>query len=231
MESFYPDNRSRLSEADIRFVARTLGSSPKEKDAIVSLLLDTGARDQILDQEELYHTLINSPQCLQVSLNFYLYILVRNILRQTGLDDTGLADYVSGVLAHFARRRRRVNQESSRESFFYAVDMLEEIARSSSIRRFYLFIRLGEQSLVLTGLFPDYVKYRQNRRAAPGLRYYEAIGSAQYQAASQHPLARKYQIDRLFAGLSESFHTIRNALNQMQERLFFWEQQPLPPAD
>ena len=51
------------------------------------------------------------------------------------------------------------------------------------------------------------------------MKYYEELGRSNYRVASDHRLARKYDLDGIFNTLSERFQTTRLALNDLGERL------------
>lgn len=207
-------------KADIEFISAVLGVELKDEQALVSLLVDEKTRDLILDDRALFHAIIESPDHLRLSLHLYLYILVRQVLKEVGLEDRELADYVASVLTQFVRQQPGTTPKV-REAFFYAVDVLGQIECADIQTRFYLVTSLGNSALILTGVFPDHIESRAKMRAAPNLNYYESIGSAQFQAASSHNLAQTYQLDRIYATLSNSFSSVRSALNEMKERLVF----------
>ncbi len=220
MKVIQPYCRSKLTRADIEFIWAVLGVELKDEQALVSLLLDENTRDLILDDSTLFHAIIESPDQLRISLHLYFYILVHHVLKEVGLEDRELADYVASVLAQFVRQQPGANS-NAREAFFYAVDVLGEIECADFHTRFYLVSSLGNTALILTGVFPDHIEYRAKMKAAPNLNYYESIGSAQFHAASSHNLAQTYNLDRIYATLSNSFSSVRSALNEMKERLVF----------
>jgi hypothetical protein len=97
--------------------------------------------------------------------------------------------------------------------------MLAALQTADDSTSFYLRAHIGNHSLFMTGIFPDRVRNRTERRGAPGLRYYEEVGRANYRVASDHRLARKYDLDGIFTTLAERFQTTRLALNDLGERL------------
>ncbi len=202
------------------FIAAVLRVDFRDEQALISLLADENTRDLILDDRALFNAIIESPDHLRISLQLYFYILVRHVFKEVGLEDGELADYVASVLTQFTRQLPGANH-NAREAFFYAVDVLGEIECADFHTRFYLVTSLGNTALILTGVFPDHIEYRAKMKAAPNLNYYESIGSAQFQAASSHNLAQTYHLDRIYAALSNSFSSVRSALNEMKERLIF----------
>jgi len=85
---------------------------------------------------------------------------------------------------------------------------------------FQLRAHVGNYSLFLSGVFPDRIRVRAERRGFPDLRYYEALGRTHFRAASDHRLAQRYELAEILNTLSERFETTRHALNDISERLF-----------
>jgi hypothetical protein len=56
-------------------------------------------------------------------------------------------------------------------------------------------------------------------KGAPGLGYYEGLGRMNFRAASDHRLAREYDLDGIFSLLAERFQETRLALNDVRELL------------
>ena len=220
MKVIKPYCRSQLTLADIDFILSVMRTDRDDLEALVKILAEENTRDLILDDPGLFHAVLESTDHLRISLHLYFYILVRHVLKEAGLDDCELADYVASVMTQFTRHLPGAHAKS-REAFFYAVDVLGEIECADFQTRFYLVTSLGNTALILTGVFPDHIEYRARMKAAPNLNYYESIGSAQFQAASSHNLAQTYHLDRIYATLSNSFSSVRSALNEMKERLLF----------
>jgi hypothetical protein len=79
-------------------------------------------------------------------------------------------------------------------------------------------------------VFPDRIRFRTERKGAPGLHYYEGVGRANFRAASDHYLARKYELDAIFDTLAERFQETRLALNDLREHLLSLGD-PEPPME
>ena len=108
----------------------------------------------------------------------------------------------------------------------YFVDMLAALKTADDITSFFIRAHMGNYSLFLSGVFPDRIRVRSERRGAPDIRYYEEIGRSSFRAASDHRLAHKYDVADIFCTLSERFQTTRKALNDLGDRLISLE--PLP---
>ena len=101
-----PNCRAQFAAEDIDFILSVLGRKISTAECLVKLLADEDSRDLILDDEALLHALLERSGCLRVSSRFYFYILVRQVLRRSGIQDRAVADYVAEVLAEFSRAER-----------------------------------------------------------------------------------------------------------------------------
>lgn len=101
-----PNCRAQFGAGDIDFILSVLGPKVGTAECLVKLLADEEARDLILDDEALLHALLERLGCLRVSSRFYFYILVRQVLRRSDIQDRAVADYVAEVLAEFSRAER-----------------------------------------------------------------------------------------------------------------------------
>src|SRR5436190_17113241 len=106
MKMIQPNCRIQFAAEDIEFIASVLGQKLGAAECLIQLLADESSRDLILDNEALFHALLERRGCLRVSSRFYFYILVRNIFRRAGIEDRPVADYVAEILAEFARAER-----------------------------------------------------------------------------------------------------------------------------
>jgi hypothetical protein len=147
-------------------------------------------------------------------------VLVRQVFRRSGLEERAVADYVAEVLAEFSRVERTQCQiKGQPRPFDYFVDMLAALQTADDTTSFYIRAHIGNHSLFMSGIFPDRIRFRTERRGAPSLKYYESLGRASYRIAGDHRLARKYDLDGIFNTLAERFDTTRLALNDLGERL------------
>lgn len=213
-----PNCRIQFTAEDIDFVLSVLGSKAGTAATLVQLLADEDTRDLILDDESLLRAVLEHRNCLRISSHFYFYILVRHSFRRSGLKDRPLADYVASVLAEFSRiERTRCTVKGEVKDYFF--EMLAALQTADDTTGFYIRAHIGNQSLFMSGVFPDRIRFRAERKGFPGLTYYEGVGSANYRVASDHRLARQYDLDGVFSMLSDRFHDTRLALNDLRERL------------
>ena len=214
-----PNCRAQFGAEDIDFILSVLGRKVSTAECLVKLLADEDSRDLILDDEALLHALLERHGCLRVSSRFYFYILVRQVLRRSGIQDRAVADYVAEVLAEFSRAERAgcvvPGQATPLEYFF---DMLAALQTADDRTSFLIRVHIGNHSLFLSGVFPARIRHRAETRGSPDLKYYEGLGRTQYRAASDHQLARRYEVARIFNTLAERFETTRLALNDIADR-------------
>src|SRR5437879_13832070 len=79
----------------------------------------------------------------------------------------------------------------------------------SGERGFLLRVHLGNYSLWLAGLFPDYVAARRNRQGGPDLPYYDELGRQGYHLASEHRLAERFGVAGIYRAAAQRFPTLR----------------------
>jgi hypothetical protein len=221
MKMIKPNCRVQFAAQDIEFILSVLGSKLAESDCLVQLLADEDTRDLILDDEALFHAVLERGGCLRVTSHFYFYILVRHVFNRSGIPDRNVADYVAEVLAEFARAEQaRCVLPGQTQSLDYFFEMLAALQTADDHTCFRLRAHIGNYSLFLSGVFPDRIRVRAERRGFPDLKYYEALGKTHFRVAGEHRLAQRYELADIFGTLSERFETTRRALNDISSRLF-----------
>jgi hypothetical protein len=108
------------------------------------------------------------------------------------------------------------DQPKSLEYFF---EMLAALQTADDVTSFHIRAHIGNYALFFSGIFPDRIRFRAEFRGCPDLRYYEALGKSSYRVASDHRLARKYDLAKVFDVLSDKFEVTRLALNDLGDRL------------
>lgn len=215
----------------------TIRASLNRNDALhlVDLLArhDTGLRDaarQRLDEEGL-DALLDDPRVLNALLtdaevkappSLVFYVLIRQSLLEAGVEDRATADYVASVMVAFGRGRRayRVSDDSEQE-YRYLVDMVVRMGSSSPREAFLLRTHMGDYSLWLAGLFPDYLEGRRRRKGAPPVEYFERMGAAGYVQASESSEARELGVSGVLEAVGRRFRKARMALNSVADR-YLW---------
>jgi hypothetical protein len=95
------------------------------------------------------------------------------------------------------------------------------LERADERSSFCIRAHIGNHTLFLAGVFPDRIRFRAENRGFPDLRYYEALGRANFRVASDHRLADRYALAPIFSTLADRFQETRLALNDVSQRLFF----------
>lgn len=205
-----------------------------EAGSILGLLAggDSAARERLSDRlrDEGFDALLDDPRTLNAVLtgthdvgpSLVFYLLVRHALLETGIDDRTLADYMAALLLEFGREDRAFKVAAADpERVHYLVDLMAAADTPDGRRQFLVRAHLGEYALWLTGIFPDYVTARVERRGAPGLRYFEEMGATGYRMAAGSPLASEHGVDDLYRTAADAFGDLRVALNRISDRYFF----------
>jgi hypothetical protein len=220
--------RSKFTRDDLNFVVDHLGRSLRLSDAVQRLCQDQESLDQILDLEGLHQALVDQPHCVQVSPAFYFYVLTRRALLRHGLDDRNLCDYVAAVLTDFTQRQNidKVAATESTRTFAYVSDLLQSIERAPAAQIFSLRRFLADYTLFLSGVFKENIEAREQKRGAPGLSFYEAVGRQSYRSAAAQPQALREDLRDLLDQIAEAFHEVRLALNALSDQAFHFEPTP-----
>jgi len=216
--------RSRLRAADFRLAALALGRGDPARRARYERLLVEEGPDALLDDPQLLPALLAVRSLVVPSAPLFTYAAVRHTLLAGGVDDRALADYLAALLLEFGDhgRHRRVRRTDD-ESYDYLVDIVADLAEQDGAgeRGFLLQTHLGNYSLWLAGLFPDYVAARRTRVGGPDLPYYDALGRHGYELASRHRLARDCGMAAIFRAAADLFPALRAAFNRLSDQVFF----------
>jgi len=220
MKLIQPNCRIQFTAEDVDFVSDTLSKSEGDRTVITNLLSDAETRDLILDDEKLFHALIESRGCLRVSNRFYFFVIVRNVLKKSGIDDREVADYTAEMLAEYSEiDRTRCQLPGQDGPLDYFFEMLAALQTADDRTSFYIRAHIGNHSLFLSGVFPQRIRYRAEKKGFPDLRYYESLGQSSFRIASDHRLASRYELGPIYSRLADRFQETRQALNDMSERL------------
>jgi hypothetical protein len=211
--------RERFTASDFEFVVRTLARSQTDHVSLVDLLSDAETRDSVLDNPRLIDAILSNAGQLQISSHFYFYVLARHVLRDVGITDRKLCDYVASLLEAFSRanglRAPHLIAETGRQ---YVSDMLIALTRATAEQAFLLRAHVGNYSLFLSGIFHENTQ-RRSLRGAPDLAFYEQIGRTNYQLVASHATARRCDLSDVYEGLADQFREVRVALNRLSDSL------------
>jgi hypothetical protein len=221
MKMIQPNCRVQFAAEDIDFILSVLGAKIETAECLTKLLADEESRDLILDDEALFHALLERRGCLRVSTRFYFYILIRHVFRRSDIQDRAVADYVAEVLTEFARTERaRCVVPGQANPLDYLFEMLTALKTADDRTSFFIRVHIGNHSLFLSGVFPERIRFRAEMRGFPDLKYYEGLGRTHFRMASDHRLAQRYEVAKIYNTLAERFQATRLALNDIADRLF-----------
>ncbi|HUP88217.1 MAG TPA: hypothetical protein VM100_02635 [Longimicrobiales bacterium] len=190
-------------------------------------------REEARLREEGFDAILDDPRTLNAVLasgsgfstapqTLVFYVLVRHALLEHGITDRTLADYISAVLISYGKEKRayRADAEDTAE-FNYLVDLVSAAESASGARAVMLHAHIGNFALWLSGLFPDHISARVQRRGAPPIKYYETLGASGYRHAADFNAAASNGLTFLYRSAADSFPGIRIALNSISDRHLF----------
>src|SRR5205809_1868351 len=216
---FRSNCRARFTAADFDFSLRTLACSQTDQVSLVDLLSVVETRDSILDHPRLVDAILNHCGQLQISSQFYFYVLARHVLQQGGIGDRKLCDYVASLLETFSHASRlQISDETHHLAEQYISDMLIALTRATPEQAFLLRAHIANYSLFISGIFHENT-HRSSLRGGPAIAFYEQVGRTNYQLLASHAAARRCELDDVFEGLADRFRDVRLALNQLSDQL------------
>ena len=209
--------RERFTAADFDFVVRTLARSQTDHVSLVDLLSDAETRDCVLDNPRLVDAILSNAGQLRISSHFYFYVLARHVLRDVGITDRKLCDYVASLLETFSRANGlhapHLTAETGRQ---YVSDMLIALTRATAEQAFLLRAHVGNYSLFLSGIFHENTQ-RRSRGARPTWHFTSKSAEPIISSSRPTPTARRCELSDVYEGLAERFHEVRLALNRLSD--------------
>ncbi len=220
LEQRIPSSRNRFTGADLDFLAAVLAPD-EQRLHLEKLWSDPDALREMLDLKEVLRGLLDSPSAIQVSPGFYFYVLVRHAFLQADLSDPELADYVAGVMTKRISPSPEDPLQDIARGFTHASDFIAIITNAPGRMRFHLQVAAGNQFLVLTGLYPTFLKRRCENRGAPDLEFYESFAQQSFRGAADNRLGPGKASRQLYGALAEAMPAARRSLNRVAEEFVF----------
>jgi hypothetical protein len=216
-----PTLRASFGRSDAGHIVTLLGGHDPDLRESARRRLDEEGLDSLLDDPRTLNALLTDPDA-SARPELVFYVLVRQTLLAAGVPERSTADYVASLLVGFGSgdRAYRVSADAP-ERYAYLVDLVARLKGADAREAFLLRTHLGNHSLWLAGLFPDFLEARTQRRGAPPMGYYEELGAAGYRAASESRHAESLGIDGVLRGVAQHFRSVRVALNHMSDR-YMW---------
>jgi hypothetical protein len=224
-----PTLRASFSRRDALHLVDLLGRRDAELRDAARARLESDGADALLDDPRVRNALLTDPD-VTAPPGVIFYVLVRQALLEEGIDDAPTADFVASVVLAFGRAGRayRVRDGEDHE-YRYLVDIVERLSATPDHEAFFVRSHLGNFSLWLAGLFPDYLEARSRRKGGPPISYYEHMGATGYRAAARSPQAATLGVDKVLDGIGCRFTRVRSALNQVSDR-YLWPEGGDPVA-
>lgn len=215
--------RVRLTADDFQFVVGVLSKTESDRVSLVELLTDEDTRDSILDHEALVEAVVNSPERIPISPQFLFYVLCRKVLKNTAVNSREAADYVAAMLDAFMRTSRLDSPGENGGQMRYLSDMMQALRKANTREAFLLRTHMANYSLFISGIFAENVEKKTERKGAPDISFYEAMGQMNYRAASEYREAKMFNLQAVYEELSCGFREVRVALNDLAHRLLHIE--------
>ncbi len=216
------DLRKHFAPSDAQLVIDLLSAGDARRKRSLARTAAQQGIHELLDDAALPKLLHDAPVDGAPSQALLLYVLTRHTLREAGIDDRRLSEYVGALLLEFGVRDRAHRIAPHDDAVYrYVADIVAHIDTERGKRGFQLRAHLGNFTLWLAGVFPDYVTARVHRKGAPDLRYYEELGARGFRLASDHQLAARYDLVGVYRRAADSFGRLRVALNRLSDRVFF----------
>jgi hypothetical protein len=216
--------RSRLRGTDLHLAVRALARRDAGRRAQLERQMAEEGVDTVLDDPGLLDALLLLRTLAVPSPALFAYVAVRHTLRAAGIDDRELADYLAALLVEFGDhdRHARVRPHDD-ETYRYLVDLVAGLAEGGEEgeRGFLLLAHLGNYSLWLAGLFPDFIAARRARAGGPDLPYYDDLGRQGFRLAARHRLAERFGLATVYASAADRFPALRLAFNRLSDRVLF----------
>ena len=216
-----PNVRSSFGRNEAAYLVWLLSRGNEQTSELWAGRLREEGFDAILDDPRTFNALMAGRELSSAPPELVFYLLVRHALLEDGIGDRGLADYLAALIAAFGRGGRAYQIGDEPTEYHYLTDIIAEGDRSSGRRAFLLRAHLGEFALWLSGLFPDHITAREQRRGAPGLDYFEQLGSTGFRMASRYSDAEEIGLADLYRNCADFFPALRVALNRVSDRHVF----------
>ena len=214
---------SQLVDKDLQFLIENFPKPGRSYEEIAQLIdrLPT-AVESMLNSESLFNKIRDrSLLILEISpFLFFSVLLRRSLMDQRILGDKKVINYIANLLSLFVKADRlyRIHR-NDKQTHHYLTDMVQEAATADTRRQFLIYSHIGNYSLYLTGIFPQWIEYRRRYKNRPvGAQFYIDFGREYYDRASEHAMAREYDLGEVFFRLSIMFEVYKEALNHLAKQ-------------
>jgi len=212
----------RFTPADWQFIGEAMGLTKNNKESLAAMCDDPDVVRHVADNPKVFQTLLMGRRTEVLSPELFFFVVVRHTLKDIGVDDMEVADYIAVVCAdHGMPSQNSAPQPTAVPSRLYSIDYLQALESAGSHEKFFIHVQCANQFLVLTCLFPSFLHRRAERRGAPDVEFYEGMVVNHLEAAGRHALAEEFALDDVLVRLSEAFPPVRRAMNHtLREYLY-----------
>src|SRR5262245_2879572 len=121
--------RAQLTVEDFQFLVEVLARKSSDRSSLEALVGDEASLNQLLDHDAVFDAILNRRECLKVSPHLYFYVIARRILRNAGIEDRAVADYLAEMLTEFSNAARVTTLPTRPgQQFEYISDLLAVIS-------------------------------------------------------------------------------------------------------
>ena len=216
-----PNVRASFGRTEAAYLVWLLSRGNEQTRTLWDERLREDGFDAILDDPRTFNALMAGRELSSAPPELVFYLLVRHALLEDGITDRALADYLAALIATFGREGRAWQIADEPTEYHYLTDIVAEGDRSTGRRAFLLRAHLGEFALWISGLFPDHINGRMQRRGSPGIDYFEQLGSSGFRMASRFADAEEIGLAQLYRNCADFFPALRVALNRVADRHVF----------
>jgi hypothetical protein len=207
-----------LRESDVAYLVGILQQTDSDRIHLQELLKDEDVFLQIISDPKVFAYTIEQTGFEKVSANLYFYICLFRFLSRRGINNVGIIRYVSNVIAFFSVSKQW--QDSShiwhrpKEHYASLLNKMQKAKADNNQEHMYLLqVHLGDYSLFLSGLYPEYIDYMSEEREGVGIDYYDEMALTGYRAAGVNEAATENSIPLIHSGISKMISEIRGAIN------------------
>jgi len=220
MKMLWLTSRRNFTAADWDFLARVVAPDAAPE-SLEWLWRDAEGLREVLDLKVVVRGLVEEAAALEVSAALYFYVLVRQAFLRAGIEEVAVADYVAGILAEQATQDPQDPVRGVPGGLTRVAEFIAIMGSAHGRVRYELQVEAGKQFLLLTGLFPEFLRRRAVRSGAPDLEFYESFGAESFRQAADNPLAPEGMPRLIFARLAECFREARRTLNRLSSDTLF----------
>ncbi|MFQ6040992.1 MAG: hypothetical protein ACE5PV_09060 [Candidatus Poribacteria bacterium] len=211
-----------LSDSDLRYLIENFPKPGRSYEEISRAIQNfPEILESALHSEELFLKIRDKRKLLLDISPFLLFSVFvrRSLVDNRIIGDKKVVNYIANLLSLFVSKDRAYRvARGDQYTHSYITDMIQEAQLVDSRRQFLIYSHIGNYSLFLTGIFPQYIEYRHKYKRRPvDIQFYVDFGKTYYELASENTLAREYELDGVFLRLSMMFEVYKKALNHLSK--------------